>query len=251
MPDRQLFALDLAGVAPEETRERQAAAWRELDLRYDGSGPEGLLITLDAPDPAPAWQDPPTVLVGYGADGRQARLAYFSAARTTPLPGWPPQDDGFRVVAFAEQDAVGPDDVVALWTREGVLPADEARRRADEVLLVVLDTDGAPVGVSTAYLRRNEQLRLELWHLRAFVAAAHRRTHAGTQLAVRSLEHLEAAFASGRDTRSPGVLFEVENPVLKQHFPEGLWHETGMSLIGTNARGDHVRVRYFSGARLP
>ena len=131
--------------------------------------------------------------------------------------------------------------------REGILGEEEARRRADEILLVCTDRDGAVIGVATHYLRRNEQLRLDLWYIRAFVAAAHRRSTAATALAVGARDHLAAAYANG-DTRAPGILFEVENPALKQVFHAPIWNEVEVIFIGENARGDHVRVYYFSGA---
>lgn len=246
--DRRLWRLELLGAAPERFRDLHAATWCALDAEYRGSGPEGLLATPAEPDVALEWADPRTILAGYTEEGREARIAYFSTARTVPLPDWPPADPPYRVLAFAEQDEVTRDDVVAMWRREGVLSEPEAWRRADEILLVAVDRDGAPAGVSTAYLRRNEQVRLDLWHVRAFVAAAHRRGSAATALAVRACEHLEAAFVSGRDRRAPGLLFEVENPALKQVFHAAVWHETNVAFIGENARGDHVRVRYFAGA---
>ena len=42
----------------------------------------------------------------------------------------------YSVSIFAEQDVVGPADVVAFWGREGAVDAAEAERRVDEVLVV-------------------------------------------------------------------------------------------------------------------
>ena len=112
------------------------------------------------------------------------------------------------------------------------------------------DLSGAPIGVSTRYLQRVDQLGLELWHVRAFVAAAHRRTTAATALAVGAREHLEEAFVSGRDTRAPGMAMEIENAACDAVFPEMVWNEVDVVLVGKNARGDELRVYYFAGARL-
>ncbi len=245
--DRRLWTLELLGAAGDHSREVHAATWRALDAEYSGTGPEGLLLIPDRPDPALEWADPRTIFAGYTQDGRDARIAYFSAARTTPLPDWPPADPPYRVLPFAEQDAVSADDIVALWRREGILDEAEARRRIEELLLVAVGHGGELFGVSTAYLQHNEQLRLELWYIRAFVAGPYRRSTAATALAVGARDHLAAAYAAG-DIRAPGILFEVENPGLKRAFPAAIWNEADVVFIGENARGDHVRVHYFSGA---
>ena len=188
--DRRLWTLELLGAAGERFRDVHAATWRALDADYAGTGPEGLLAIPADADPALEWSDPRTLFAGFTEHGREARIAPFTAARTTPLPGWPPADPSYRVLPYAEQDVVTADDVVALWLREGILNEAEARRRVEEVLLVAVDHDGGLVGVSTSYLQRNAQLRLDLHHVRAFVAAAHRRSTAATALAVGAREHL-------------------------------------------------------------
>jgi hypothetical protein len=162
-----------------------------------------------------------------------------------PLPG------GYRIDLFAEQDAVGVDDVIDLWTREGVLSVQEAQRRVGEVLLVATDADSRIAGISTMYLLRNEQLRMQLWYVRAFTAQAHRRSTVAVSLAVIGREHMQEQFLSGRDRRAGGLIYEVENEGLKAYFPDALWMPTDFLFIGENDRGAHVRVHYFPGALAP
>jgi hypothetical protein len=78
-------------------------------------------------------------------------------------------DSGYRLEVFAEQDRISETDVLDLWASEGVVPAQEEKRRVSEVLLVAADPEGAPAGVSTAYLAYSEQLRARLWYGREFV----------------------------------------------------------------------------------
>ena len=112
-----------------------------------------------APDPRPR-------LLRYRCRDRAGAHAMFDR-------GW--QIDGFTVRLFADQSAVTAADVIELWVAEGVLPRAEAERRVAEAMFVAIDRDGRPIGVSTAYLRHNSQLRAELWFYRAFVApVAHR-----------------------------------------------------------------------------
>lgn len=160
-------------------------------------------------------------------------------------------DQGYRIDPMAEQDAVTEQDVLDLWAREGVVPDDEAQKRIHEVLLVATHESAALVGVSTAYLQLNPQLRMDLWYYRAFVAAAHRMSNVAVNLALFGRDHLEQRYVSGEDRRAGGVVYEVENEGLKRYFDDALWLPTDFTFIGENRYGAHVRVRYFPGALAP
>lgn len=157
-------------------------------------------------------------------------------------------DDRYRVVHIAETESVGEDDVLALWQREGAMPAEVARRRVGEVAFVGLDEREGLVAVSTHYLQRSQRLGMELWHYRAFVAQTHRQSTLARELSRATMSHLEEQFVSGRDRRGAGVLMEVENPILKTVRNEAIWPRTRVAFIGEDARGNHLRVRYFPGA---
>lgn len=247
-------------MLPGDARERffamLDAAYAALDAAYDGAAgePIGLALLLDeserAQRPEAEWQAPRTIYAGYLADGRQVRLAYFTAARSVGESGWP-LESGYRVEPFDAQDLVAPDDVIALWTAEGVLPDAEARRRVDEVMLVATDDEGRLAGVTTRYLQHNAQLRMDLWYIRAFTSQAHRGSSIAVSLAVLGREHLEQRYVSGRDTRAAGMIYEVENEGLKKFFPNAVWKPADVIFIGENERGAHVRVHYFQGALAP
>jgi hypothetical protein len=156
----------------------------------------------------------------------------------------------YRIEPIAES-GVGREAAVDLWVREEALSPERAQRRAEEVCLVGTTPARELCGISTAYLARNAQLRLELWHIRAFVAEAHRAGNLATQLLWQTRIHLNDRFVSGQDTRAPGAIIEVENEALKRLFPEVLWQPTMFTYVGNNARGDHCRVHWFEGALLP
>ena len=162
-----------------------------------------------------------------------------------------PLDDSYLVRAFADADEVAAGDVIALWAKEGVVGAAEAERRIQEVLLVATHVSGALAGVSSAYIRQNTQLRMDLWHYRTFVATAHRKSNVAIQMALQGRDLLEHRFVSGLDRRASGMIYEIENEGLKRAFPTAVWPSTQFTFIGENARGDHVRVRYFPGALAP
>lgn len=155
------------------------------------------------------------------------------------------RDDRYRIVHIAEADAVGEEDVLALWQREGAMPAEVARRRVGEVAFVGLDEREGLVAVSTVYLQHSQRLGMDMWHYRTFVAEGHRRSLLAAELTLATTNHLEEQFVAGRDRRGAGVLMEVENPMLKAHRNQAIWPYTRFAFIGENARGNHVRVRYF------
>jgi hypothetical protein len=159
-------------------------------------------------------------------------------------------EERHRMVPFGESDEVTADDVLALWARERAVPEVEAKRRVDEVHLVAIDREDGLVGISSAYLQHNPQLRMELLYYRAFVAKAHRMSSLAGALAVRGRELLVERFVSGEEARAAGIIYEVENPGLKSYFNKALWLPTDFTYIGEKERGDHVRVHYFP-ARVP
>jgi hypothetical protein len=116
---------------------------------------------------------------------------------------------------------------------------------------VASDAQGSLAGVATAYLARNEQLGADMWHLRAMVARAHRRSNIAVSLAVSGRERLVERFVSEEEPRGLGVIFEVENDGLKRAFPKGLWTPSDVLFIGESVRGAHVRVHYFPGVHAP
>ena len=159
--------------------------------------------------------------------------------------------EGYGIDLLDHRRQADVDAVVGLWERAGVLDPDERRRRVHEVLHVAVGPEGDIAGVSTVYLDRVEQLGVDLWHFRTFVAPAHRRSVVATELARRARDHLAARFAAGEDHRGAGVVQVVQNQGLRQAYPQAVWFMVGFTYIGVDAAGDHVRVHWFDGALAP
>jgi hypothetical protein len=253
----------LPDVPPEAWPAMANHAFLALQAGYrrtDG-GPVGVCWAIDDPDrlaqhPEALWLWPVSMYAGYLPDGRQLRIRYFEGSVVgAPRPVvdfGTGVDRAYRIDVFGEQAAVGADAVVELWSREGALEPDEARRRVDEVLLVATHESGPePVAVATAYIDRNEQLGMDLWHLRAFVAEAHRFTRTGWTMLMIARDHLQQRFVGGQDVRAGGIVLELENEGLMHRFDEAIWLPADFTYIGENARGDHVRVHFFPGALAP
>lgn len=162
-----------------------------------------------------------------------------------------PARDGYRIELLSESQTVRPDDVIALWVDEGVVPEEEANRRIHEVLMVGVHETRGVAAVSSAFLQRNAQLRMDFWYYRAFTASAHRSSNVANAMWSRAVEHLTERHRSGVDRRSSGVVVEVENAELRRQFTVATNPPGPMVFIGENERGAHVRVLFFPGATVP
>jgi hypothetical protein len=248
-------------AAPHEL-EVIAATLRALESEYDGDpdSPIGLCLLLSEADrrrlpPEADWSEPPVLYAGYLEDGRQVRIGYFEGVSIVPGPpvayyDWE-LDASYQVEVFSEQDAVTEADVIALWLREAGLNSEQAHRRVAQVSVVVTDAKRRLVGVSTAYLQRDEQVQADLWHVRAFVTKAHRGARIVVALAVTGRDHLVRRYESGEDRRGIGIIYVVQSAHLKRAYPTALWPWVAFAYIGENARGDDLRVQYFQGAVAP
>ncbi len=255
-----------ASAEPEVIRASFAALEKEFEPV--APGPVGLCVLVVDPAemerrPEALWAETQLMYAGYLDDERQVRIRYFEGAAIGPgLPNSPalsdaeldpPLEDRYRIEPLDETNEVTPDGVLALWRREGAMGDAEARRRVHEVRLVAIDRDQGLVGVGSAFIQHNPQLRMDLWYGRVFVAAAHRHSNVARVLMMRGRELLERRFTSGEDTRAAGVVMEIENEGLKRYFNKALWRAGPVesTFIGENVRGDHVRVHYFPGALAP
>ena len=160
-------------------------------------------------------------------------------------------EEGYRVAPFDQQEAVVEGDVLELWRRSNAVPEVEAKRRLPEVLLVATTDEGELAGLSSIRIKRVERLAMDLWNYRAFVAEEHRQSNVMVTLALRGRDLLEERFVSGRDPRAAGVLYEIENRSLIEHFPEAVMPAVEFVFIGVNQHGSHQRVWYFPGVLAP
>jgi hypothetical protein len=245
------------------------AAFEALAEEFEGgdAGPIGLCLVVGdreamARHPEAIWPQTELVFAGYTPDNRQLRLRYFWGATVGPgafnasnieqLSSRDyPIDDRFEIMPLAEADSVTADDVLALWSSEGVVADEVARRRIDQVQLVAVAEGSQVVGVSSAFLEQKPRLRTDLWNYRTFVASGYRHSSLAAQLLLGNLELLERRFVSGEDTRAQGILMELENEDLMRGLNIAVWPASGCTFVGENTRGSDIRVRWFEGARVP
>jgi hypothetical protein len=257
----------LAEQSDELWSEMFSASFDTLEEEFDpgGDSPIGVCVLLDPSEaarrPEARWPEEDLIYAGYLTDGRQVRVRWFWEAPAEPgLPhsltldqaaemDWS-IDERYRVEAYAGDPEVARG-ILELWGREGVVRRQEAQRRVHETLNVVIEREEGVVALSTAYVERSQQLGMDLWFFRTFVATPHRNTHVATQLTMHNRDLLERRFLSGEDTRAGGVGFELQNQGMRKYLNTAIWQPVDFIFIGDSERGDPVRVHYFPGARVP
>jgi len=146
----------------------------------------------------------------------------------------------------SEQDR---NDARALWLEQGAINDEAAiNQRLSQLCVLARGADDRLLAISTAYEQLSPRLNNYFYTMRMFVGQDARRAQIGFRLLHKLIEILESRFVSGEQTRSIGVLFELENQAVQKARPQAIWPTTGFVYVGNNARGDHIRVRYFKGA---
>lgn len=257
----------LADPSDELWTDMFTAAFDALEEEFEpgGGGPLGVTVLLHGAKAGRrrelVWSEEDLIYAGHLPDGRQVRVRWFRDAPAEPgLPNsmtldqaaqmdWS-IDERYSLRPYAGEPEVTKG-ILRLWASEGVVQHEEAQRRVHETLNVVIDRDGGVIALSTAYIQRNDQLSMNLWYFRTFVASPHRNTHVGTQLTMHNRDLLEQRFTAGEDTRAGGVGFELQNPGMRKYLNAAAWTPVDFIFIGDNERGEPVRVHYFPGARVP
>ena len=151
------------------------------------------------------------------------------------------------------------DEVVRFWLAVGAITdLATAKERSRQLLVVARDMAGQVAGVSTAVRMLVDQLGLECFYYRTFIAPdarvrGLRSTRLGWRIFHESYRLLDERFAQGNDREVLGLYAEVENASIMRHRNEAVWKDDGMNFvfIGRTTGGQHKRVWYFSDARIP
>lgn len=143
-------------------------------------------------------------------------------------------------------------ELIDFWVRTGALPTrEQAEARVPQAMLLARAAVGGQiVAVSTVYVQFNQQLGHHFYYFRCFVEEAHRRSALAINLLTLVYDELNTRFVAGEQPQILGMVLEVQNAAINQHFTQAVWPRTGFVYIGRNAQGDYVRVAYFAGARI-
>ncbi len=143
------------------------------------------------------------------------------------------------------------EEIIDFWQRHRALPSVEAsKKRLPEVAMIVRDSENVLVAVSSVQSRNIEQLGHACYSFRCFVDPEHRRSLLAARLIREVFEHFDARFREGAEPNVIGMVAEVENPALNREHNQAVWPHSGFVFVGYDRAGRHVRVRYFTGARI-
>lgn len=149
--------------------------------------------------------------------------------------------------------AVSPEiasEVVGIWTNSAGLDFDEAKRRIQELVIIVRNDSQRIVGVSTASKTFLKQIQNYVYAYRCFILPEFRAPALDTQMIVKSKGFLEKVSLEDHYNKCVGIMVVVQNEVLKLHWRQAIWPGANMMYIGNAPNGDHIRISYFKGARI-
>lgn len=139
--------------------------------------------------------------------------------------------------------------VMDLWRNYGALDEEAIHRRVREIVFVIKDPEGAPVGVSTARSVQAKYLNNHFFYeYRCFISPDFRVPGMDTALSVKTKEFLERQEAELK--KHKGILMIIENPDLKKAKTLAVWPASEMVFVGYTTQGHHIRVGYFNGAKI-
>ena len=144
------------------------------------------------------------------------------------------------------------DELVAFWTANGaVSDPQRASARADEVVCVVRDEQGALCGACSAQVRVLPRLRQPMYYMRMFLAKSARGMGQAIPLHNATRDALAAYNRTLERPEALGVLLEFESRFLSSRFKQAYHPEGDSTFIGYSPRGLQMRVSYFKDAVLP
>lgn len=140
--------------------------------------------------------------------------------------------------------------VKALWRKYRAIDIEsEIEKRSDEIVYIIKDQEGEVAGVSTVRPVQAKFLNNHFFYeFRCFIAPPFRAPGLDSFLAVKTKSFLEQQNDSGEKFK--GLLMIIENEELKKQRTKAVWPASEMVFAGYTAKGHHIRVGYFKGARI-
>lgn len=144
------------------------------------------------------------------------------------------------------QDRSAMNDAIAMWKREGILPADTSpERRAEEMVIAIYAGDEI-AGCLTADIQILPRMREKFAFCRSFIAPAWRGKRLTDRLMIDGHEELCRWSKAHPGEKLAGCAAIYENRVLGNNPVE----PSGLCLIGYTPQGQQLRVLWFDHYRL-
>ncbi len=146
------------------------------------------------------------------------------------------------------------EEAVAFWMEEGAVPdVEQARLRAQHLLIVARGTDGRIAAVSTAYKDVLHRFGFSLFSFQMYVGRKHRRPGLAPRILACAWEELNSRFTHGADQDALGIIIEISSEKAMRVIRDVIWRVGPVSFtyVGKSPRGFHQRIAYFTGGRVP
>lgn len=146
------------------------------------------------------------------------------------------------------------EEAAEFWLGEGAIRSrDEARQRAEHLVIVARDEDGRIAALSTAYRELMRNFGFSLFLFQMFVGKKHRRPRLAQDILIAAWQELGQRFAAGESRDVLGLVMEVTHSKAMRVHNQTVWRDRGMECvyIGKSPRGNHLRVWYFENSRVP
>lgn len=141
-------------------------------------------------------------------------------------------------------------EIIAFWTAENALPADEIPlNRAKQSVVVTRDSDGRIVGTSTVQARIVPRLAQTMYYYRMYSNAEHRGQRTGYAMLEKTQAVLEAFTKAQAVPSALGIILEVENKTYSGRYPQAAW-PMNFNFIGYSPRNLPLYAYYFAEAKL-
>jgi len=155
----------------------------------------------------------------------------------------------FRNV-YHNLDPATRQEIIDLWTGEGVVSAEAARKRVDEVVFTIRNPAGQLAGVTTVYVDNFVTRDNPYYFMRAFIRSRDRVRWGLLQFvsgkAIEFLKHHGDAAL-----RPKGMIALVENRKGWRVGARRYLERNGWSYLGIGPRGNHVWYINFDGSPMP
>lgn len=140
--------------------------------------------------------------------------------------------------------------VVAFWTGLGILPSDEAYKRAQQVVIIIKNQIDEVIGISTAFYFQFDKLQAYVYAYRCLIKKEARVVGLETKLTIETKMALEADAKTILKNKPVGMLAVVQNKALKTKCNKAVWPDIELIYIGDTPTGDQYRISYFENARI-
>ncbi|MEM7551196.1 MAG: hypothetical protein AAF363_16055 [Bacteroidota bacterium] len=143
------------------------------------------------------------------------------------------------------------EEVIRYWVNNRLIPqTDSPERRVQEVIYVLRNSSHEVVGVSTASKLYLNFIGHHFYSFRCHIHPDFRGPAVDTQLLIKSKELLESKHKEGKEPLCVGLVVIVQNEEINKKWNYAVWPGVDLTFIGSDEKGNHIRICYFEGIKI-